>query len=133
MSAAGPFQTGPSNGAARIGTPQKYIWDKETAKAECPQLSALGAHAGPMLYTCGAEAQQNEFLPKIREERMIWCQGYSEPRGSDLLASMPPSGRGMNTWSTAPSSGPRRPCGGLDVLPGAHGKRREEAGGISFV
>lgn len=65
---------------------QKYIWDRETAQAECPQLSAFGARMlAPVLYTWGTDAQKNEFLPKIREERMIWCQGYSEPgAGSDL-------------------------------------------------
>lgn len=68
---------------------QKYIWDKETAKAECPQLSAFGARMlAPVLYTWGTEAQQNEFLPKIREERMIWCQGYSEPGAGSDLASL---------------------------------------------
>ncbi|MCH2098288.1 MAG: acyl-CoA dehydrogenase family protein, partial [Pseudomonadales bacterium] len=67
---------------------QKYIWDKETAGAECPQLSAFGARMlAPVLYTWGTDAQKDRFLPLIREERMIWCQGYSEPgAGSDLAA-----------------------------------------------
>ena len=67
---------------------QKYIWDKETAAAECPQLSAFGARMlAPVLYTWGTDAQKDRFLPLIREERMIWCQGYSEPgAGSDLAA-----------------------------------------------
>ena len=42
----------------------------------------------PVLYTWGTEAQQNEFLPKIREERMIWCQGYSEPGAGSNLAGL---------------------------------------------
>ncbi|HSG89431.1 MAG TPA: acyl-CoA dehydrogenase family protein [Pseudomonadales bacterium] len=67
---------------------QKYLWDRETAHAECPQLSAFGARMlAPVLYTWGTDEQKNDFLPKIREERMIWCQGYSEPgAGSDLAA-----------------------------------------------
>jgi len=67
---------------------QKYIWDRETALAECPQLSAFGARMlAPVLYTWGTPEQKETFLPKIREERMIWCQGYSEPgAGSDLAA-----------------------------------------------
>lgn len=65
---------------------QKYIWDRETAHAECPQLSAFGARMlAPVLYTWGTEEQKERFLPAIREQRMIWCQGYSEPgAGSDL-------------------------------------------------
>ena len=67
---------------------QKYIWDKETAYAECPQLSAFGSRMlAPVLYTWGTQEQKERFLPLIREERMIWCQGYSEPgAGSDLAA-----------------------------------------------
>ena len=67
---------------------QKYIWDKESASAECPQLSAFGARMlAPVLYTWGSTEQKERFLPLIREERMIWCQGYSEPgAGSDLAA-----------------------------------------------
>ena len=65
---------------------QKYIWDKETARAECPQLSAFGARMlAPVLYTWGTSEQKERFLPQIREQKMIWCQGYSEPgAGSDL-------------------------------------------------
>jgi len=67
---------------------QKYIWDKETARAECPQLSAFGARMlAPVLYTWGTDAQKERFLAAIREQKMIWCQGYSEPgAGSDLAA-----------------------------------------------
>ena len=65
---------------------QKYIWDRETVNASCPNRSPFGATMlAPVLYTWGTEAQQARFLPPIREERVQWCQGYSEPNaGSDL-------------------------------------------------
>ncbi len=67
---------------------QKFIWDRETAKAGCPVMSAFGARMlAPVLYTWGTEEQQARFLPPIREAKVQWCQGYSEPgAGSDLAA-----------------------------------------------
>jgi alkylation response protein AidB-like acyl-CoA dehydrogenase len=65
---------------------QKYIWDRETVNASCPNRSPFGATMlAPVLYTWGNAEQQARFLPAIREERVQWCQGYSEPNaGSDL-------------------------------------------------
>ena len=67
---------------------QHYIWDRETARAGCPQLSPFGARMlAPVLYTWGTPEQQAQHLPPIREARVQWCQGYSEPgAGSDLAA-----------------------------------------------
>ena len=67
---------------------QKYIWEQETALADCPQMSAFGTRMlAPVLYTWGTKAQQDRFLPAIREANIQWCQGYSEPgAGSDLAA-----------------------------------------------
>jgi alkylation response protein AidB-like acyl-CoA dehydrogenase len=67
---------------------QHYIWDRETARVGAPQMSPFGARMlAPVLYTWGTAAQQAEHLPPIREARIQWCQGYSEPgAGSDLAA-----------------------------------------------
>ena len=67
---------------------QHYIWDRETARAGCPQMSAFGARMlAPVLYTWGTPEQRARHLPPIREARITWCQGYSEPgAGSDLAA-----------------------------------------------
>src|SRR5262245_105573 len=67
---------------------QHYIWDRETARAGCPEPSPFGVSMlAPVLYTWGTPAQREQHLPPIRESRVQWCQGYSEPgAGSDLAA-----------------------------------------------
>ncbi len=68
---------------------QHYIWDRETARADCPQMSPFGARMlAPVLYTWGTKAQQTQHLPPIREARVQWCQGYSEPGAGSDLASL---------------------------------------------
>ena len=42
---------------------------------------------GPVLMRYGSPAQQEKYLPSIREGHALWCQGFSEPSaGSDLAA-----------------------------------------------
>jgi alkylation response protein AidB-like acyl-CoA dehydrogenase len=67
----------------------KYIWERETALAGVPaRLGGMGMFMlAPVLYTFGSAEQCSRFLPGIRENRVQWCQGYSEPdAGSDLAA-----------------------------------------------
>ena len=116
---------------------QKYIWDKETARAECPQLSAFGARMlAPVLYTWGSDEQKEQFLPAIREQKMIWCQGYSEPgAGSDLAALSTRAVRdgddyvvnGTKIWTTGAHVADWMFC---LVRTATDGKRQE---GISFL
>ncbi len=89
---------------------QHYIWDRETTRAECPVMSAFGARMlAPVIYAWGSTAQQAKFLPPIREARVQWCQGYSEPgAGSDLASLRTRAVRdgdhyvvnGAKTWTT---------------------------------
>jgi len=68
---------------------QKYIWERETALAGVPaRLGGLGMFMlAPVLFTHGSAAQCERFLPGIRDNSVVWCQGYSEPEaGSDLAA-----------------------------------------------
>lgn len=67
---------------------QKYIWDRESATAGTPTMSPFGTSMlAPVIYTWGSPEQQQTYLPPIRENRVQWCQGYSEPgAGSDLAA-----------------------------------------------
>ena len=65
---------------------QHYIWEKETASAQTPWDLPFGlSMLAPVLMNYGNAEQQQRFLPDIRERKVNWCQGYSEPNaGSDL-------------------------------------------------
>ena len=68
---------------------RKYLWERETSLAGMPaRLGGLGMFMlAPVLYTHGSAAQCARFLPGIRDNSVVWCQGYSEPdAGSDLAA-----------------------------------------------
>ena len=65
---------------------QHYIWEQETAQAQTPWDLPFGlSMLAPVLMNYGNEEQQQRFLPNIRDRKVNWCQGYSEPNaGSDL-------------------------------------------------
>ena len=43
---------------------------------------------GPTFMLHGSQAQQEFFLPKIRDAEIVWCQGFSEPGSGSDLASL---------------------------------------------
>lgn len=65
---------------------QHYIWEQETAEAATPWDLPFGlSMLAPVLMNYGSKEQQDKFLPDIRDRKVNWCQGYSEPgAGSDL-------------------------------------------------
>ena len=66
---------------------QQVIFHEEYARANAPhRINHLGEELlGPTLIAFGTEAQQQRFLPGIRDVTELWSQGYSEPNaGSDL-------------------------------------------------
>jgi len=65
---------------------QRYIFDLEMAKQPTPPVLPFGVGMlAPILMKYGTKAQQDRFLPSIRDGSVNWCQGYSEPgAGSDL-------------------------------------------------
>ncbi len=65
---------------------QHYIWEQETAKVTIPFDLPFGlGMLAPILMSYGTEEQRERFLPDIRDRKVNWCQGYSEPgAGSDL-------------------------------------------------
>ena len=68
---------------------QKYIWSEEQARADTQGILPFGvAMLAPVLYTFGTEEQKARFLPDIREGKVWWCQGYSEPGAGSDLASL---------------------------------------------
>ena len=76
---------------AKFGGPgwtptQHYIWEQETARAAIPFDLPFGlGMLAPILMSYGTKEQQDRFMPDIRDRKVNWCQGYSEPgAGSDL-------------------------------------------------
>ena len=67
---------------------QRFILIEELELAGTPWLTHFGvSFAGPLIYTCGSDAQKAKFLPGILHSDTWWCQGFSEPgAGSDLAA-----------------------------------------------
>jgi acyl-CoA dehydrogenase len=68
---------------------QRHIFDVACRAAHAPQLSGFGFNmVGPAIAKYGSDEQRAEFLPKIRNAELWFCQGYSEPQAGSDLASV---------------------------------------------
>ena len=68
---------------------QHYIWEQETVTASLPWDMPFGiGMLAPILMNYGSKEQIDRFLPDIRERKVNWCQGYSEPGAGSDLASL---------------------------------------------
>ena len=75
------------HGGQGLSVAYRVAFYEEYAKADAPdKVNHLGEElVGPTLIAYGTPAQQQRFLPAIRDVTELWCQGYSEPgAGSDL-------------------------------------------------
>ena len=74
------------HGGAGWNLIQRHIFDSCCRSMHAPALSGFGFNmVGPAIIKYGTEAQKADFLPKIRNADLWFCQGYSEPQaGSDL-------------------------------------------------
>ena len=67
----------------------RHIFDVACRKFHAPALSGFGFNmVGPAIIKYGSEAQRAEFLPRIRNADLWFCQGYSEPQAGSDLASV---------------------------------------------
>ncbi len=68
---------------------QRHIFDVEMRAHHAPELQGFGFNmVGPAIIKYGTDEQKNEYLPKILNAEMSWCQGYSEPQAGSDLASV---------------------------------------------
>ncbi len=75
------------HGGRGLSIEQQVIFHEEYARAGGPgRMGHIGEGlVAPTLMAYGTEEQRQRFLPGIREGRVFWAQGYSEPSaGSDL-------------------------------------------------
>ncbi|HSG91535.1 MAG TPA: acyl-CoA dehydrogenase family protein [Pseudomonadales bacterium] len=89
---------------------QKYIFDLEMSRVGAPRMLPFGATmVAPVIMKFGTEEQKNKYLPDIRESKVWWCQGYSEPGSGSDLASLSTTAKrdgdhyivnGTKTWTT---------------------------------
>jgi alkylation response protein AidB-like acyl-CoA dehydrogenase len=89
---------------------RQYIFEQENALAGAPFIIPYGVSmVGPVIYTFGSKAQQEEHLAGILSSDVWWCQGYSEPNAGSDLASLKCSAKregdhyvinGTKMWTT---------------------------------
>lgn len=65
---------------------RRHLFDIEMKQHHAPELQGFGfSMVGPAIIKYGTDAQKADYLPKILNADISWCQGYSEPQaGSDL-------------------------------------------------
>ena len=68
---------------------QRHIFDVACRAHHAPQLSGFGFNmVGPAIIKYGNAEQKADWLPKIRDAELWFCQGYSEPEAGSDLASV---------------------------------------------
>ena len=68
---------------------QRYIFEEECYLAGAPLQNQAGVSlVGPVIYEFGNDEQKARFLPSIREGKVFWVQGFSEPGSGSDLASL---------------------------------------------
>ena len=68
---------------------QRHIFDVACRAAHAPALSGFGFNmVGPAIIKFGTPPQHEQFLPKILNADLWFCQGYSEPQAGSDLASV---------------------------------------------
>ncbi|MFZ4811238.1 MAG: acyl-CoA dehydrogenase family protein [Ilumatobacteraceae bacterium] len=77
-------------GGKGLTTMQGVVLSEEFARAKAPLRADFFGDTlvGPTLLQWGTEEQKQEFLPRILNGTMRWCQGFSEPNSGSDLASL---------------------------------------------
>ena len=90
---------------------QGVVLQEEFARAKAPLRADFFGDTlvGPTLLQWGSEEQKQEFLPRIMNGTIRWCQGFSEPDSGSDLASLKTSAvldgsewviNGQKVWTT---------------------------------
>ena len=98
------------HGGAAFTPTQNYIFDLERARVGAPGVVPFGiTMVAPVIMKFGTDDQIANFLPKILNSDIWFCQGYSEPGSGSDLASLKTKAEdmgdhyvvnGVKTWTT---------------------------------
>jgi alkylation response protein AidB-like acyl-CoA dehydrogenase len=98
-------------GGKGLSVLDNVVLAEEFARAKAPMRADFFGDTlvGPTILQWGTEEQKKEFLPKILNGTMRWCQGFSEPDSGSDLASLKTSAvldgdewviNGQKVWTT---------------------------------
>jgi alkylation response protein AidB-like acyl-CoA dehydrogenase len=77
-------------GGKGLTTMQGVVLSEEFARVKAPLRADFFGDTlvGPTILQWGTEEQKREFLPRILNGTVRWCQGFSEPNSGSDLASL---------------------------------------------
>ena len=77
-------------GGKGLTTMQGVVLAEEFARVKAPMRADFFGDTlvGPTILQWGTEQQKKEFLPRILNGSVRWCQGFSEPNSGSDLASL---------------------------------------------
>jgi alkylation response protein AidB-like acyl-CoA dehydrogenase len=77
-------------GGKGLSTMQGVVLSEEFARLKAPLRADFFGDTlvGPTMLQWGTEEQKREFLPRILNGTVRWCQGFSEPNSGSDLASL---------------------------------------------
>ncbi len=98
-------------GGKGLSTMEGVVLAEEFARLKAPLRADFFGDTlvGPTILQWGTEEQKREFLPRILNGSMRWCQGFSEPNSGSDLASLKTSAildgdewviNGQKVWTT---------------------------------
>jgi len=98
-------------GGKGLSIMENVVLAEEFARAKAPLRADFFGDTlvGPTILQWGTEEQKREFLPRIMNGEVRWCQGFSEPNSGSDLASLKTSAvldgdewviNGQKVWTT---------------------------------
>jgi len=67
---------------------RQLVYNEEMSYNRAPGTTMGIDRVGPTIILFGTEEQKAEFLPRIANDDITWCQGFSEPGAGSDLASL---------------------------------------------